>query len=177
MADLIYYRTEKITFQNAFEKKMDTTEAKIVFAKLVRHFKLGQVYLDWTSGRNHPRASRFPRKVLLNVDWNSFGVLCHELAHIKQMIKGNAGHNWHNKKHLKYMKGMIAYCEKKNWFEDELQKRLAPKPIKPEPTKDELKASLILRLEKNCKKYQTKIKMYSNKLKKAQKKIIRLNKK
>jgi hypothetical protein len=72
------------------------------------------------------------------------------------------------------MKSIIAYCEKKDWFEAELQSRLAPKPVKPEPTKAELRLKVIARLQGNCKRYQTKIKLYSNKFKKAQKKIARL---
>lgn len=176
MAHLIYYSNEKEVFKTAFEKKMSQVRAVIVFEKLCRHFKLGQPYLVWTSGRNHPRASNCPRKVTLNVDCNSFGILCHELAHIKQMVKGNKGHTWHNKKHMRFMKSMIAYCEKKNYFETELERRLAPKPVKPEPTKDELKAKMIARLENNCRRYQTKIQLYNNKLRKTQKKILRLKK-
>jgi len=176
MTNLIYYRNEKIVFKTAFEKKMSVDEAEIVFSKLVRHFKLGQVYLNWTSGRNHPRASKFPRRVTFNVDWNNFGVLCHEVAHIKQIVKGNEGHNWHNKKHLRFMKGMIAYCERKNYFVDELQRRLAPKPQKPELTKVELQQREITKTEAKIKKYETKIKRYQRKLAKTNKKLVRLKK-
>lgn len=177
MANLVYYHTEKITFKTSFEKQMTVGEAEIVFKKLIRHFKLGQPYLNWTSGRNHPRASQLPRRVTLNVNWNNFGCLCHELAHIKQMVKYKLDeHTWHNKRHLRYMKSMVAYCEKKHWFEAELDKRLAVKPAKPEPTPQDLKVKLIARLEKNCKRYQSRVKLYQNKLKKAQKKIERIKK-
>ena len=173
MANLIYYKNEKEVFKTAFEKKISIKEAEIIFKKLCRHYKLGDVFLKWTSGCRRPKAFS-DWKVLLNVDNNTIGILCHEVAHIKHHRKYCKG--GHNKKHWKIMKGMIDYCEKKNWFEDELAKRLAPKPIKIELTKDEIKIREIIRLQDNCKRYQTKIKRYGNKLKKAQKKIVRLSK-
>lgn len=174
MANLVYYKAEKITFKTAFEKQLTIAEAEIIFKKLVRHFKLGQVYLSWTSGRNHPRANG--SRVLLNTDWNNFGVLCHELAHTKQIVKGNQGHNWHNKRHQRFMRSMIAYCARKNWFAEELNKRTAPKPINPEPTKDELKQLKIIKAEEKIKKYLEKIKMWQKKLSKVNRSLAMLKK-
>lgn len=174
MANLVYYRNEKEVFKTAFEKKLSVNETEIVSKKLIRHCKLGEVHLAWTSGNRHPRARRLTwgsRQVLLNIDWNNFGILCHEFAHIRQIVKGNAGHNWHNKKHWRFMKGMIAYCERKNWFEAELKRRLAPKPIKPEPTKQEIQQQKILRVETKIKRYEMKIKMYGKKLVKAKRSL------
>jgi hypothetical protein len=176
MTNLVYYKNEEEIFKTAFEKKMSINEADIVFLKLVKHFKLGQVYLAWTSGSRKPKASYYPRKVLLNKDWNTFGVLCHELAHIKQMVKGNAGHTWHNKKHLKIMKGMIVYCERKNYFEAELKRRLTPKQPKAEPTQQEFQQQKIVKIEVKIKRYEMKIKMYGKKLSKAKRHLIRLQK-
>ena len=176
MTRLVYYMKERQDFKNAFEKKMSINEAEIVFAKLVKHYKFGRsVTLTWTSGSRHPKAfcGIFSR-IVLNIDCNSFGVLCHELAHIKYYKKFRKG--GHNKRHFKIMKGMIAYCERKNWFEDELKRRLAPKPIKPEPTKDELQQQKIAKAEVKVKRYKMKIKMYQKKLIKTERILIRLRK-
>ena len=174
MANLVYYRNEEVEFEEAFKKSMSVEEAKIVYKKLLKHFKLSPVRLEWTSGRIKPKCCSW--RVLLNVSWNTFGVLCHEVGHLYQFqypkYKGNG--TWHNKKHKKIMTRMIRYCEKKNYWKEEFERRLAPKPVKPEPTKQELRLKVIERLESNCKRYQTKLKLYSNKLKKAQKKIVRL---
>ena len=176
MASLIYYRKEREDFGIAFTKKLTLKEAEIVYNKLLKHFKLQRVRLEWTSGRNHPCCSSW--RICLNIDSNTFGVLCHEVAHLYQhqfpKYRGNG--TWHNKKHRRVMKRMTAYCEKKSWFEEELKRRTDPKPEKPEPTKDELKLKEIARLENNWKRYQTKLKLYSNKLKKTQKRIERMKK-
>ena len=175
MANLVYYINERETFKNAFQKKMNCEEAEIVFEKLCRHFKLHRLYqkvhLHWTSGSRCPKAFG-TSAIKLNVDCNTFGVLCHELAHIKSMMKyGKMGHN---KRHQKIMRTMISYCERHNWFEIELQRRLTPRPAKPELTHEELISKTIERLEGNCKRYTIKIRMYQRKLHKAQLKIGRL---
>lgn len=180
MANLVYYRDEKVVFKDAFEKQIGITDAEIILAKLIRHYKLPKLaYLDWTSGRNHPHADG--SHITLNRDWNNVGVLCHELAHHYQknnfkmrMYYRNLGFNrWHDKKHHRIMKSMINYCRKKNWFEAEIDRRTSVKLPKPEPTEQEVRLKLIARLEMNCKRYQTKIKMYGTKLRKAEKKIAR----
>lgn len=174
MASLIYYKVEKVEFTKAFQRELEVSEAEIIFKKLLRHFKLRPVGLKWTSGRNHPSCSSW--RIVLNVDYNNYGTLCHEIAHLYQFqypkYRGNG--TFHNKKHKRVMARMVRYCEKRNWFEDELKRRLAFKEPKPEPTKEELKLKTIVRLENNCKRYQTKIKLYSNKLEKAQKQIVKL---
>lgn len=172
MADLLYYRKEREEFEEAFKKSLSVDGAEIVYKKLLKHFKIRPVRLDWTSGCIRPKCSSW--RVLLNYHYNTFGVLCHEVGHLWMFQKTDK--QGHNKKHKKIMKRMIHYCEKKNWFEEELNRRLAPKPVKPEPTKEELNLKLIARLENNCKRYQTKLKLYSGKLKKTQKKIERIKK-
>ena len=69
---------------------------------------------------------------------------------------------------------MLRYCEKKNWFEEELKRRLTPKPVKLEPTEDEIQAKKIEHLLTLTKKYERKLKLYSTKLKKTQRKLSRL---
>ena len=177
MANLVYYGKERIEFKEAFERKMSIEEAEIIFEKLCRHFKLNdrynKVHLYWTSGSRCPKAiGRYAIK--LNQDCNDIGRLCHELAHTYTYKK--YGRMGHNKRHWRSMRTMIVYCKRRNYWQEEIKKRLTPRPQKPIPTKNELKLKVIERLENNCHRYKVKIRMYGNKLKKSEKKILRLNK-
>lgn len=72
------------------------------------------------------------------------------------------------------MKRVINYCRKKNWFEEELQRRTAPKPKKQEPTKDEVRSKRIILLEERKAGYERRIKLAENKIKKLNKQIAGL---
>lgn len=174
MARLVYYRKEKEDFQEAYGKELSVEEAEIIYKKLCRHFKLRVVRLEWTSGRNHACCNGW--RVMLNRDWNNFGVLCHEVGHLYQFqfpkFRGNG--TWHNKKHNKVMKRMVNYCEKKDWFESELKRRTEPKKPKPEPSKDEVRRKKIQRLEESTKRCISRIKRYENLMKKNNRKIAGL---
>ena len=175
MTNLIYYRDEKKEFQEEFKKELPSLEAvRIVVCKLQKHFKLGDVDLDFTSGRNHSHASRW--HITINVGQTNFGVICHELAHVfqAQKLEHESGDKWHTKKHKRIMKRMLAYCRKKNWFEVELDRRLAEKPIKPEPTKEEQRVHRIRQLEIRKQSYERKIKLSENKIKKLNRQISAL---
>lgn len=176
MAHLIYYKNERDEFQEEFKKTLSSTDAVIiVIRKLIKHYKLGNPNINITSGRNHSNASRW--HITINNQQFNFGVICHEVAHTYQ-AKKYAGQKirWHTKKHRMIMKRMLHYCERKNWFEEELNRRLTPKPMKPEPTKEDLKRKKLELLEANLKRYTTKVKMYQNKIKKANKRITSLKK-
>lgn len=174
MANLIYYIEEKKIHSEAFCKELDSKSARIVLSKLVRHYKLPEPYLKWTSGRNHPHANR--NTITLNLTWNNFGVLCHELAHFYQqndrkmvsyyIRKGN--HRWHDKKHTKIMKRMIDYCKKKNWFANELIRRTATKTIQV-PNALEVKQKELIKAQEKIVKYEKKVMFYQRKLAKAKK--------
>jgi len=166
MSHLKYYKDEREEFKEAFEKLIVGKRADLVFKKLSKHFKLENVDLEWTSGRNYAKGSRW--RIKLNSDWSSYGVMCHELAHTDNIRNGIGA--VHNKKHWKVMKRMINYCSKKNWFEDEIERRLAPKPKKIEPSKEEIKAKEIIRLQENIIRYEKKILYWNKKLNKARKK-------
>ena len=180
MANLEYYRKEKqIWFPDAFQKQLTIEKAEIVFRKLCKHFKLdsnyNQVHLYWVSGNRCPKAiGRYAVK--LNRDCNDFGRLCHELAHIKEHQKYGKG--GHTKRHKKIMGVMINYCKRRNWFEEELARRTAPKIVieKPEPSKNEIKQKKIIRLENLIARNTSRIKRSQNAIKKANRKIAYLKK-
>lgn len=174
MPYLKYYSDERIKLWEYFGLPLQSKEAtEIVIDKLLKHFKLGKVLLSFTSGRNHSYAGAY--SITINTSQLNFGVICHELAHVYQKRISNGSYKtWHNKFHNKIMKRMLRYCEKKNWFEEELKRRLTPKPVKLEPTEDEIQAKKIEHLLTLTKKYERKLKLYSTKLKKTQRKLSRL---
>ncbi len=168
---LRFYENEHKEFPEAFSKNLSYKEIEIVFRKLCRHYKI-HPYLQYGRGSN---ANRF-RIQLASVWGMNIGVLCHELAHYycyhKYGIKIG-----HGKKMWRVMKRMINYCKKKNYWEEELAKRTEIK-IKPEPTKEETRLKKIEKRKNDLIRYEKKLarcnKLYTNKIKKAKKSIIML---
>ena len=168
MANLVYYSKEKEEFKEAFEKKLEINSAEMIYKKLCRHWKISPTTVQWTSGRNHPHAGW---GITLNKDWNNFGVLCHEFAH--HYCQRKLSNHGHNKVHWKFMKRMINYCRKKNWFEEELKRRIEPKWIRLKTDK-EIRQDKIKRLEESTKRCISKIKRYQNLIKKNNRKTSAL---
>jgi hypothetical protein len=169
-----YYRKERQEITE--NKRLTEAEAEIVVKKLTRHFKLGEVDLDFTSGNRYSRGGRW--KITINLNQLDFHTICHELAHTYQLkrLGFKSGDRWHTKKHLRIVKRMMHYCQKKNWFEQELNKRLTPKPLKPELTKEELKQQKIQRTKDNIRAWESKLKRAENRLKKLKRQLVRFEK-
>lgn len=177
MAYLKYYLTEGEEFKEHEEKELPNTKAtEIVIEKLLKHFKLRTVRIEFTSGRNHSCAGG--SHICINVEQQNFLVICHEVAHIYQHQKLYMNHlhgeKYHTKEHKRIMKRILNYCKRKNWFSEELDRRLKPRPQKPEPTKKELRSKKINLLENRKLKYQRKIKFSENKIKKINRQISAL---
>lgn len=153
MANLVYYTKEREEFKEAFAKELGVTESEMIYKKLCKHYKISPCQLQWTSGRRCPHAGW---GITLNRDWNNGGILCHEFAH--HLGRRKFSFNGHNKKHWRLMKRVIKYCEKKNWWTQELKRRTEPKPTKPEPTNDELRSKKIQSIEQSTKRLNSKIK-------------------
>jgi hypothetical protein len=104
-------------------------------------------------------------------------LICHELTHPLCWRKYNHRHISHNNKKWKYQLGrIIAYCKKKNFWQEEIQKWRTPKAIEPEPTKQEIQQQKIIKAETKIKKYETKIKMYQRKLSRTRRSLSMLKK-
>ncbi len=103
----------------------------------------------------------------------NYGVLCHELAHYYCYDK-YGGRIGHNKKMWRVMERMINYYKKKNYWEEELDKRTEVK-VKLEPTKEELKLKKIEKRKTDLLRYEKRLayftKLYTNKIKKANRSI------
>lgn len=173
MVHLMYYQKERIEWKDAFDKKIDSEETRIVIKKLSKHFKIRTPYINFTSGNRISKATSY-NDLILNVSYMTWGLVCHELAH-SYIFQKDRQHHGHNKYHWKVMKKMIKYCENKEWFWRELARRTEVK-IKPEPSKQEIKAKELIRLQENIVRYEKKILFYQRKLSKAKRSYTMRNK-
>lgn len=163
-----FYQKERDLFRDTFDKKISGKEVEIVFDKIKKHFKI-YGYLNFNNrvgGKAHSGGViEFPYNT-------SFGVVCHEIAHL--IYRKKYGTFKHNKKLMKIIGRVVNYCKRKNYWQDELQRRLEVKPD-PLPTRDEVREKKLekkrmdlIRYEKRLKRY---IKFYTNKIRKAKKSI------
>ncbi|MBI5803369.1 hypothetical protein HY448_01650 [Candidatus Pacearchaeota archaeon] len=171
---LKFYADEHKEFPEAYIKELNSEQARIVISKLQRHFKVGRLSLAFT---DRIGGGKCDYGGLIRLRWQtSIGMACHELAHLLGYRKYNI--RGHNRKMKRIMARMINYCQKKNYWQEELEKRLAPKPITPEPTKQESRLILIKKREQQIVRYEKKLKyytkLYSNKLKSARRSILML---
>ena len=177
MPYLRYYAKENEEFKEEGSKTLPNTDATtIVINKLLKHFKLMNVSINFTSGRNYSRAGS--SSITINVSMNNFLVICHEVAHIYQhqklYMQHLDGERYHTKEHKRILKRMLNYCRKKNWFSEELNRRLQPKSIKLGLTEKELRMRKIDLLENKKIRYQRRIKLSENKIKKINRQISAL---
>lgn len=168
---LKYYIEERNAYKEEYKKQLTHKEVRIIFDKLCRHFKI-HPYLRF--GRGSKACYEF---VQLSNKWGlNFGVLCHEIAHSycawHDMKRG------HNKCHKRAMKRIIHYCKKKNFWLEELQSKTEIKPLPAMPTTQEQQATKIEKARSALARYEKKLqyytKLYSNKIKKAKKRIAML---
>ena len=171
---LQYYSKERQVFSEQFTKIVPSPRSesvRIIVKKLFKHYKLGFCNLNFTSGNRHSRAGG--HYICINLSYPSYGVIAHEIAHNICSQKGNVGHN---KMHWKEMKKVINYIKRKNYFEEELNRRTAPKPSKPEPTKDQVREKKIVQAEEKIKRYEKIVRLYSRKLSRAKRSLLMLKK-
>lgn len=176
MTDLLYYRKEQDEFKQYYDMKLPSprwNSVQIVVKKLYKHYGLNPSFIDWTTGRNHSKWSL--NRILINLSHASFGLIAHEVAHGLAYKKYgcNVGHT---KKHKIQMKRILAYLKKKKFFVDELTRRLAPRPEKPQPTKDEVRDQKIEKAKEKILRYKKKISFYTRKLGRAKRSLTMLQK-
>ena len=171
---LKFYYDETKRFSEAYGKDISYKETRIVFDKLNRHYKLnlglmfrnirgGKFRKNWNGGM-----ITLPYKT-------TFGLLCHEIAHAIDCKKRND--TKHDKRLMRIIESVIKYCKKKDWWEREINKRIEIK-IKPEITDDEIRQKKIDKRKADLKRYEKRlnyfVKLYSNKIKKAKRSIMML---
>ena len=175
MTDLVFYRNENKEFKEAFEKKLDYKEARIVFKKLMKHYKL-YGSLEFTNRIGAGKC--YWGSNLIQLRWKTnFGIMCHEVSHLIHHKRYGMTKRHHTKKLRKIMKSMVNYCKKKNYWEDELTKRTKIK-VKPIPTPKEIRLKKIEKRKQDLIRYEKKLKyytkIYTNKIKKTKRSLMML---
>lgn len=164
---LKFYKDEKELYAETYNKKLGSREIKIVFEKLKRHYKLDVLL------KHNARSNGHFRGYCIDIPYNtSFGLLCHEIAHAIDHKK--RGKSKHDKKLMRVLGRVINYCKKKNWWKEELDRRTEIK-VKPIQTKEELQKQKLEKRKADLERYKKKLnyytKLYSNKIKKANRSI------
>jgi len=172
-----YYK-ENAKFKEEQELKVSNYHAEMIVMKLARHFKLPIRYVQFYGYCQSGRASNWGGRIRLSHN-SSILLICHEVNHFLCWKKygtgkGKARHG--TKKWYSQLKRVLNYAKKKNYWQEEYDRRTVPKPVKPEPTKIELRLQRIALLEDRIKKWNSKIKFYNNKIKKANRSISGLKK-
>jgi hypothetical protein len=156
---LKFYSDEKILYKEAYDKQLCGKELDLAFEKLKRHYKLDLAI------RHNKRCNGSFRGWYIDVPYKtSYGLLCHEIAHA--IDKKKRERSQHDKKLMRLIGRVINYCKKKNWWQEELERRTEFK-IKPQPTKDELQEQKLEKRKSDLIRYKKKLdyytKLYSNK--------------
>lgn len=169
---LKFYAEERKLYPEAYSRKLTTTETKIIFDKICRHYKLKWISLSFNGRRRGGIAGSGYIQLCYDP---CFGLLCHEIAHIIDKRKRNKSK--HDKKLMRLLGRVINYCKKRNWWQEELTRRTEIK-IKPLPTKEELQQQKLEKRKADLRRYEKRLnyytRLYSNKIKKANRSIAAL---
>jgi len=122
MAFKIAYLKEDETYHHLREEKVSTEHAEKIIRKVARHFKLGKISAKFRGQVDRGRAQNLWK--IIKMSWSpSLLVIAHELNHFliwKRYPNKHVNHG--SKKWLRSLKRIIDYCEKKDWWKDEMLK-------------------------------------------------------
>lgn len=170
--DHIFYREEKAWFKEAFGHQLSDPEAQLILKKLRRHFSENSYRVRDLKVKFYGNAQRG-----MAYSWHirlghepSLGLLIHEFSHILDRSRNNrkSQHDWKLKA---TMLEVYTYCESKDFWKEELARRLAPKPAKPKPTKKEIRAKKIEQKQTAIKRCDRKLKLLTTLKKKHQRSL------
>ena len=181
MANLIYYRTERDNFPQAYAEILSDSKAEMFFGKLQSHYKIRH-YITF-GGRRLGVCNQ--NSIKLKRGQASVGILAHEVAHAIQFKKFNytipKGTRFHTKQHTNIMRKVIEFIDnhKANWVEvadkkhqkwidGQMNKIKKNEELKHLKTTDEYKLNKALNKQARL---LSKEKRISNLLKKIQKQI------
>jgi len=166
--------------QKCNDRWFNSNEAKIIFDKLKRHYRLRNYYIEFTDRltRHSGYCWSYGK---IQVRWRTrLETLCHEIAHAIYFYKGRRKKfaKMHTKRFERLVNRVCLYCVNHNFWQEEIAKRTMPKPIMPEPTKDESRLILIKKREEQLLKHEKKLKyytrLYTTKIKSARRSIAML---
>jgi len=125
MARLKFYTKGWDTHSKAFHTMIPEDKLPMIHKKICRHFwvhpngKRLKPYL-WpvlVANRKRGGGTAYLQRNYIKVGKEtSFGVLCHELAHIYNYKRWGKKATKHNKKLAKTIKRFVDYCEKKDYW-------------------------------------------------------------
>ena len=168
--------------QKCNDRWLNSDEAEIIFGKLKKHYKLRNYYIQFTDRltRHSGYCWSYGK---IQVRWRTrLETLCHEITHAIDFSKGRRKKyaKMHTKRFERLVNRVCLYCVNHNFWQDEIAKRTAPKPVKPEPTKDEIRLEKIEKKRLALARYEKKLKyctkLYSNKIKSTKRSLMMLEK-
>ena len=168
---VIGYHQERSHWKE-FDTKVSNAQAELIVKKLAKHFKLTIRYTEFYGYRDSGQASKWRGRIRLS-NAPSIGVICHEVNHFLCWKKFNKVRHG-TKRWCRQLQIIINYVQKKNCWIDEFKRRTAPKLIKPEPTKKELRLQRVKLLEERKQRYEKKIRLAENRIKKINRQIAGL---
>lgn len=105
---LMFYHKEQRLFPEAYNKAIYSQQAKIVFNKLIRHYKLNLRLFF------HNRKTGWFKGWHIIIPYKTtYGLLCREISHAIDHKK--RGKSKHDKKLMRILKQVISYCKKRDW--------------------------------------------------------------
>jgi len=108
--ELKFYEKEIDTFHESYHKELKGDRVDLVFRKLKRHYKLGNLVIQ-----HNKRKNGVFRGWCIDVPVDTcFGLLCHEISHAIDRKKRKSKHD---KRLMRIVARVNHYCKKKNWFE------------------------------------------------------------
>lgn len=163
MTYLKFYDKEREEFREAYDERVTDSQAEFIAFKLAKHFGLGGISVNFrgtSSGRGNIYGITLPHNP-------SVGFICHELAHTYR-ISRFSDKKHHTKKLMTVIRRFNNYAKKKNYWKEEYERKNAPKPVKPEPTKTQLIEAKISNADEHIRECETKLKRTATILKKWQ---------
>ena len=175
MTYLKFYQKEQVLYAEAYNEVLDYESARIVFEKLRRHYKFKSMMLEFVSGSRGRCYSTWHGYRIQLPFGASVGLLCHEFAHALNDKKGYK--RGHNKRLMRTLGSLVNYCKRKNYWREEIARRTEVK-VKPVPSKEEQQLKKIEKRKTDLARYEKKLKyytkLYTNKIKKAKRSIMML---
>lgn len=169
---LLTEKSLKLKIDEAFKEanniKLNESQATIIFNKLKRHYKLRYAYLSFTNRLSRHYGLCSPNGHIRVRRETNLNTLCHEITHSIAFHKHKRDR--HTKSFYKRVGRVCYYCIKHNCWQDEINRRLEPKPIKA-ITKEQIQNTKIEKAKEKIKRYESKVKMYSKKLSKAKRSL------
>ena len=131
-----YYRKEDRRYKGTPQLGLfDDRAREFLLNKLAKHFKLGNVKLEFVLEGNVSHASPSENKIYLAHDDVQIIAICHEVAHLidakqdKNLVASaeatGDSYMTHDQRFFQILDSVVDYCQKNDYWRKELRKRVA----------------------------------------------------